>query len=77
MSHKSIAHSSHHSSAPCIADKRADAAADLAAKEVEYEVLLEEETKGKDTTETVAISRDAFYEMLVARKKKVLSMRKH
>lgn len=46
MSHKSShngTHSSHHTWGSSIAVKRADAEAELAAKEVEYEVLLEEE----------------------------------
>lgn len=41
MSHKSSAQCSHHSMASCMAAKRADATAELTAKEVEYEVLLE------------------------------------
>lgn len=41
VSHKPRAHPSHQSVALCIAVKCADAAAELAAKEAEYEVLLE------------------------------------
>lgn len=41
-SHKSSIHSSHHSVTSCMVAKRADAAAELAVKEVEYTVLLEE-----------------------------------
>lgn len=47
MSHKSSAQLSHRTASSCVASKQAEAAAELAAREVEYKILMEE-TKQKE-----------------------------
>ncbi|XP_065140714.1 uncharacterized protein [Paramisgurnus dabryanus] len=47
ISHKSSSQLSHHAASSCVASKHAEAAAELAAKEVEYKMLMEENKRKK------------------------------